>query len=379
MMKGIKEIFVSVTFMVILIFPMVDSVFHFVPEKEIRENRALKLKPELDWSDIDNFPEEFDKYYTDNFDFRNQFLLFNSRLKIQLFNVPPVNSKAIIGDDGWMYLIKNMKDVYLGKNIADTNKLKRYSDIFNYRKKYLDSIGCAYYIVIAPVKTSVYPEYLPLSQRNLPQTSLTDQLINLLDTIEELNIVDLRPIFRDSKGDIRMYHKTDTHWNAYGSYVAYKAIMNVISIDFPELIPHSISKYKIDSIDVKGMNLTSILGIYHGIFENKITCEPTFKKKSKEGQKRNYPVYEWFRFKSEYEQVFTTENDSLLKLMLVRDSFGKAIMPFLSEHFSESVYIFDGWHHDLNEDIVINEKPDIFVQLVLESQIPYLYKSAKKP
>ncbi len=76
--------------MVILVLPYTDSVFHFVPEEENTENRALKTMPEFDWSFIDNFPEEFDKYYTDNFDFRNQFLLFNSRLKIQLFNVPPV-------------------------------------------------------------------------------------------------------------------------------------------------------------------------------------------------------------------------------------------------------------------------------------------------
>lgn len=378
-MNGMKEIFVSVVFMTILILPMADSVFHFVPEKVIKENRALKTMPEFDFTFLDIFPGAFDEYYTDNFELRNQFLLFNSRLKIQVFNVPPVSSKAIIGNNGWMYLIKNMKTVYHGQDTVSADKLKRYYDIFNYRKNFLDSIGCSYYLVIAPVKTSVYPEFLPLSQQNPAPYTLTDQLVNMLDTIKGLNITDLRPIFIDAKGDVRMYHKTDTHWNSYGSYVAYKAIMNAISNDFPEMGPHTISEYDIDSADVKGMNLTSILGIYHGMYESKITCEPTFKKESKEGQKRDYPVYSWFRFKSEYEQVFTTENDSLLKLMLVRDSFGKSIIPFLSEHFNESVYIFDGWHHDLNEEIVLNEKPDIFVQLVVESQIPYLYKSSKKP
>ena len=77
--------------------------------------------------------------------------------------------------------------------------------------------------------------------------------------------------------------------------------------------------------------------------------------------------------------VFTNDNDSLPKLLMIRDSFARTVIPYLSEHFSESVYIFDGWHHEFNEDIVLEEKADIFIQFVLESQIPYLYNNSKKP
>lgn len=378
-MKVLKEILVSVSFMVIIVLPIFDSVSNIIPSEKINENRALKTMPVFDITLLDSFPQAYDEYYTDNFELRNQFLLFNSKLKVEIFNVPPINSKAIIGSNGWMYLLKSMNDVYQGKNIVNDDKLKRYYNIFKYRKDFLDSINCKYYVVIAPTKTTVYPEFLPLSQQNTGKTSLTNQIVNLLDTVNGLTFIDLRSVLINVKDSIRLFNKTDTHWNAYGSYIAYNAIMETISIDFPKLAPVNISNFVIDSVTVKGMNLTNVLGIYHGIHETRITCDPTFEKRSKKGKMRNYPTLDWFPLKAEYEEVYSTENDSLPKMLMIRDSFARTLIPFFSEHFSESVYIFDGWHHDFNEEIVINEKPDIYIQLVMEAQIPYLYNNAKKP
>ncbi len=378
-MKRIREILISVAFMVILILPYADSIFHFIPKEENKENRALKPKPKLDISRLDPFPQAYDSYYSDNFDLRNQFLLLNSKLKYQMFNVPPVNGKAFLGNEGWMYVTKHQMDTYLGDNMVDEQELKEYYDIINYRKHFLDSIGCKYYVVIVPTKTSVYPEYLPISKRKTNQKTLTDQLVNILDTVRGLTLIDLRPELVKAKGGVRLYHKTDNHWNSYGSFIGYQAIMNELMVDFPRLIPNNISSFNIDSTKVNGMTLTNMMGIYDGIFENKITCTPTFEIKNKEGKKADYPIFSYFPYKSEYEQVFVTKNDSLPKLLMIRDSFGRMLIPYLSEHFSKSVYIFDSWHHEFNEEIVLNENPDIYIQLVLEMFIPNIHKHSKMP
>ena len=378
-MKRIKEILISVAFMVILILPFADSLFHFVPEKENKENRVLKAKPEFDINNLDGFPEAFDLYYSDNFDLRNQFLLLNSKLKFQIFNVAPVKGKAFIGNNGWMYTTRLQMDTYMGNTLVDAKKLKEYYDIFEYRKNFLDSIDCKYYVVIAPIKTSIYPEFLPLSKRELNHETLTDQIVNLLDTVVGLTLLDLRPALREAKGVVRLYHKTDSHWNDYGSFIAYQEIMNTLSFDFPSLSTNNISNFKIDSAKVNGLVLTNMMGIYEGVYENKITCKPTFNITSKKGTKSDYPVIPYFGYQSEYEQVFVNINDTLPKLLMIRDSFGKTVIPYLNEHFSKSVYIFDGWHHEFNEEIVLNEKPDIYIQLVLEMFIPNIQKHTKKP
>ncbi len=297
MVKRKHDIFVTITFITILFLPFVESGFHFIPEKEIKEKRALKEMPELDISLIydypegydssliEEFPDEFDEYYRDHFELRNQFIYFNSWLKFQVFSVPPINKKAFFGNDGWMYILRDYLGVYLGNNIADDDKLKEYYEIFNYRQKFLDSLDIKYYVVIAPTKSTIYPEYLPESKQIPRNKSITDQFVKLLDTINGLTLIDLRKDLINAKDNIRLFNKTDTHWNAYGSFIAYESIMNAISKDYPELQPNKISEYMIDTIVVDGMNISRMMGIYNGTYENKITCDPVFKKKSMKGKK----------------------------------------------------------------------------------------------
>ncbi len=378
-MRDGREIVIAVIFMLLLIIPTVESVFHVFPEVENNENRAMKELPVLNINELDVFPEEFDVFYSDNFDLRNQLLKFNSGMKFNMFNKPPVEGKAFIGEDGWMYIVKDEMDIYLGNNLANENKLKRYHDIFKYRKDFLDSIGCVYYVVIVPIKTSIYPEFLPLSKRKTNQLTLTDQVVNMLDTVDGMNIVDLRSKLVNAKGGIRLYHKTDNHWNDFGGFIAYQAMIEAIQYDFSIIEPNSISDYSIDSITKNGLVLTKMMGIYDGVYENVITVKKTDIPLSHRGVKRNYPVLKNFPYVNDYEIVYEVDNDSLPKLMVVRDSFGKSVMPYMSEHFSKSVYIFDGWHHWLNEEIVLEEKPDIYIQLVLESFLPNVHKHAKNP
>jgi alginate O-acetyltransferase complex protein AlgJ len=378
-MKVAKEIIISLAFVLILVIPIVDSVFHFIPKKKNHENRALKSKPIIDINKLDSYPKQFDDYYSDNFDLRNQFLWLNSKLKFQLFNKAPVEGKAFIGSDGWMYIIGHQMDTYLGKNIANDSLLDRYYDIFKYRKQILDSIGCKYYVVFVPTKTSIYPEYLPVSKQKSNSYTLTDQIVNLLDTVNGIKVIDLRNDLKKAKAGVRLYHKTDNHWNEYGSYFGYRAIMDELSKDFSLLKPKDLLNYEIDSVTRTGMALTNMMGIYEGVSENKITCRPKFDLKSKIGEESGYPVPPYFGYVKEYEKVFITENDSLPKMLMIRDSFGGTLIPYFRDHFSKSVFIFDAWQHEFNEDIVLNEKPDIYIQLVLEMFIPKIEKKAIMP
>lgn len=378
-MKRTSEILITLSFAVILLLPVGDSIFHFLPEIENNENRALKEIPEFDITDLDRFPASFDEYYTDNFEFRNILLKLNSSLKFTMFNVPPVEGKAFLGSDGWMYLVKDEMDIYLGNNLAGGKELKRYYEIFKYRRDFLDSLGSSYYVVIAPIKTSVYPEHMPLSKRKNNQKTLTDQVVELVDTIKGIEIIDLRKPLIEAKGGIRMFHKTDNHWNEYGGFVGYLEIMKVLQEDYPFLSANSIDHFKIDSIEKDGLSLTNMMGIYNGVTEQVVTVRQVKNKQSKVGKESDYPVPYRFPYGAAYEVVYNVDNDSLPKLLVVRDSFGKSVIPYLSEHFSSSTYIFDAWLHRLNEDIIINEQPDIYMQMMVESFLPNLHDHAKHP
>jgi len=378
-MKRLKEILVSVGFFILILIPVVEIFLDVFPEGENHENRAMKGMPVLDSIDYNSFPSEFDEYYTDNYTLRNHLLRLNSKIKFNVFSIPPIEGKAFLGSDGWMYLVKDEMDIYLGYNNATDEELERYYDIFCYRRDYLDSIGSKYYIVFAPIKTSVYPEYIPLVKRKNNQKTLTDQLVEMLDTVSGIRVVDLRKSLIEAKGGTRLYHKTDNHWNEYGSFVGYQAIMNSIHEDFPQVNPMPLSDFVVDSVESNSMGLTNMMGIYDGVIEQYISCKQLTERRSDNAEKSNYPVPKWFPYKDSYESVYRVNNDSLPRLLLICDSFGKSVIPYLNEHFSKSTFIFDAWLHKLHEDIVVNEQPDIFVQLMVESLASNVHDNSKKP
>jgi len=167
---------------------------------------------------LDSFPGEFDDYYSDNFKARNYLLKLNSKIRYQLFNIPPYSGKAFLGRQGWMYSIKDEMDLYLGNNHFNEDTLMRFIEIINYRKHLLDSINCKYYLVIIPIKASVYPEYIPLSKRKTGQTTLTDQVVKSLNMSSDVQVIDLRDDLIAHKHDHRVFNKIDNHWNEYGGW-----------------------------------------------------------------------------------------------------------------------------------------------------------------
>jgi len=377
-MNVTRNILVAVVFLLILALPVVSTVINVFPEFEINENRKLNSKPVFSFLNYSEYPIGFDDYYNDNFQLRNQYLMINSIFKDIVLQSAPINTKAVMGKDDWMFSLDNLKKVYFGNDALTDDQLTRFYNIFKYREEFLDSMGCKYYVVIAPVKSTIYPDKTPEYYGSQADITLTDQVIDLMDTIPGICFIDLRDQLKEARRNIRTYHKTDTHWNFFGSFVAYAEIAKYLSADFPQIQPITLDEIVFDSVIEDGMNLKRSLGLYHDVNEVKLTYSPLYKPAAVKGKFRNYPSPK-FSLSYEYERVYTTSNDSLPKLLMIRDSFARTVIPFLSEHFSESVYIFDNWHHEFNQDIVIKEKPDVFIQLILESQLKYMYNNSKKP
>ena len=52
----------------------------------------------------------------------------------------------------------------------------------------------------------------------------------------------------------------------------------------------------------------------------------------------------------------------LPRAVVFRDSFGSRLVPYLSEHFSRVVYL---WQNDFDADVVRQEKPDVVIQEIV--------------
>ena len=66
---------------------------------------------------------------------------------------------------------------------------------------------------------------------------------------------------------------------------------------------------------------------------------------------------------SELGRVVTEVADTRLpRAVIFRDSFASRLVPFLSEHFSRAVYL---WQNDFDADVVGSEHPDIVIQEIV--------------
>ena len=54
---------------------------------------------------------------------------------------------------------------------------------------------------------------------------------------------------------------------------------------------------------------------------------------------------------------------------MFRDSFASRLVPFLSEHFSRAVYL---WQNDFDAEVIEQEHPDVVIQEIVSRHL-YVY------
>jgi hypothetical protein len=362
----IRDVIISIGFVLLVIFPAMQSIYPVVPEVENTENRKLADEPVFDINRLDPFPAQYEKYFNDHFSLRNQFIKLKSKLIINALQKSPMPDKVIFGKDGWMFLVKNELAEYRGTNIMKQVDIEKVVKEFLRREAYLNKRNTKLYIAIAPIKYSIYPEFLPSYVDKVNRKTRTDLIVKELND-SGLNVLDLRPVLLKEKKNGLLYYKTDNHWNSLGGFYAYKALINRIKLDFPSIPVLSLQDFNIKTDVTNGRNLAKMLNMIDDFTDTEYVFEQKFPTKAKKVKKVGYPVPKSFPYKWEFETEFETGNDTLPNLLFIRDSFGKAIMPYIDQSFNRSVFIFDAWKYRSDENIVENENPDVVVYLILES------------
>ena len=370
--------FLIILFVIALCSPIIQKVFKIIPPQPNTENRRLSSLPILDFNLPDSFPAKYESYYNDHFIFRNQYLKLYSTVNLNLFGKCPYPDKVLVGKNQELFLVFNELNNYLRKDLFKKSDLDKMRSDFSYRKKFLESKGIEYYVAICPTKYSVYPELLPwyLKPDNTP--SRTEQFTGLMNELG-IKVIDLQKAIIKAKDSIpqQLYRSTDNHWNELGAFVAFGEIMRQLSKKHPQLKWKHFKDYTIRQ-EVSGPgNLAVMLNLEKEIHDSKYVFTPKFPFRSRFIDKCPYPKPEDFN-PNDYYHGFYIDNSEQPKILLIHDSFGNSIQPFIRESFSKSVFIWDKWQYKLNEDIVKAERPDIFITLVIESGLQYVADNCKE-
>jgi hypothetical protein len=185
-----------------------------------------------------------------------------------------------------------------------------------------------------------------------------------------VNVVDLRPALLEARRRERVYHKTDTHWNARGAHAAYEAILNSLGVH--GLRPAPRSAFRETASTVPGLDLARMLGLGHRLNEVDLGLEPKMAREARMVEPRNAVPH------GVYARLVTErEGTGLPRAVIFRDSFTTALIPFLSEHFSRALYL---WEYDVNPEVIAAERPQVVIQQIvgrhLGQVLPYNYIAA---
>lgn len=359
------DVALALTFVVLISLPAINAYFPMDKRFKSTEKRALAPRPEFRFDRIVEFPKAYDSYYSDNFGFRNLLVNWNNDLHARHLGVAAVEGKVVMGRDGWLYLEGLPIEDYKCTIPFTDEELHKIASSLLQRRDYFKARGIPFYFLVAPNKSTIYPEFLPDSVRKTGDTCRFDQIIKYLTEYTDLKVIDVRKDLADAKQLERDYHKTDTHWNDYGAFIAYTRLMQEISKDVSGVNALKLDDMEFSSSVGPGGDLAGMLGLLEGMSEQRILLRPKAGFKAVEFKDVAYKNPS--ALPSTPIRLF--ENRSLNKrprLLVLRDSFSDYLIPYLGESFGRSLYL---WVYHLTPEIIEQEKPDVAVMEMVERHL----------
>jgi len=367
--KKIFAIVLTALFLCWISLLLLNEPFQFYKEQKISksENRNLARIPFFNPGLLDPYPKAYEAYFNDHFLFRPQILRFNTLTNYFLFHKSPSPNDVAIGKEGWFYLAQKEKKLYTGKYSLTNRQIIDIAWEFKHRTDHLQKKGIKFYVVFAPMKQDIYPEFLPADYIHSPSGTVTEKIVAAMKTCGGINYIDLVKPLMEARKYGRLYYKADNHWNKLGAYFAYREIAKRIREDFPavKMIESSDVSFR-DTLTRSG-NLAIMTDLSDYIKE--VDILPTLKhQRARTGRNAGYKPPQ-NDLGDDYELVRETGDVTLPRAVVIRDSFTNALKPYLDETFQKTVYIFDGWNYYENTEIIDHEKPDLVLLIVYEPHI----------
>lgn len=187
--------------------------------------RSEAVKFDWDRTRLREFFSSLERFVSDRLPFRERLLGAKARVNLAFGKL--LNSGVVVlGKEGWLFFGNSVGqgiDQYRGLLTLDGGGLSQIQNYFTAIQEAVAQAGIPLVVAIAPEKHSIYPEFLPLGLSNKGH-SPADQI---MDGPSGAQILDLRTVLLDAKATSPhpLYYKTDSHWNEFGAYLAYRAIM----------------------------------------------------------------------------------------------------------------------------------------------------------
>jgi alginate O-acetyltransferase complex protein AlgJ len=349
-------------FLVVIGLPLAANLAGVDGADAQAENREPAAFPrfELSWRGAVGYAAGVSDWFEDHFGFRSRLVRWHGESRLRWLAVSP-SSSVLRGDDGWFfYADDGALEEFTNESLLTPEAVAGWRDTVARAQRWCHAYGLAYVFVIAPDKHGVYPEAFPDTVRQLRPTSRMDQV---LDAVSHTGAaVDLRPALAHARTRERLYQRTDTHWNDRGAHVAYEQIIKAVRAQDPR-VPGAWprSDFIASAREVPGMDLARMMGLSHMLREIDLQLVPR-------RPRRAVVIAPPGASPDAEEGRIVTEipGSTLPRAVIFRDSFSSRLAPFLSEHFSRAVYL---WEKDFDADGIRRERADVVIQQIVSRHL----------
>ncbi|MEH6559632.1 MAG: hypothetical protein V7708_17685 [Oceanicoccus sp.] len=290
--------------------------------------------------------------------------------------------KVVVGKEGWLFLGNHYSDVLQQVRGADTTTdtyLNDWATEMKSKQDFHKALGIETLFVVAPNKHSIYPEFLP--EWITPATSTSTQALYDVSIKKGLNYFDLHETLINEKvADKLLYKKTDTHWNEYGSYLAYSKIMTVSSsllkrtLTTPTLV-------NVERRDVSGGDLSKFLKIRSYLEEADFTIAYDAKEIPLCSKKITYEPFDapGKCFDINNQETPVNRNGTVTRnanapnsdtLLWFRDSFGNANSSLFQASFASLFQLHYNRTDSKNiAELIVQKPPSLVLYQIVERNV----------
>ena len=337
------------------------------------EKRSLSLLPALPKTldEVTPFFASIDDYLDDHFGFREYYIHRYQRELNKRFNMTSTTSRVLKGLDGWYFLNDfNLIEDFLGLIPLQKDQLEAWLKRQEQKQNWLQERGIRFLLMALPNKQTVYPQYVMEHAMARKGTTRFEQLREYNDNHLPEYMIDLHQVLRPENFNKPLYYKNDSHWNQFGAYIAFQEIMRRISAWFPQEEFATEFAFGPDKTGTGG-NTGGGGDLALMLMQRELT-ETYPEAKPFEGcGPYDYVPYRLSNIiEGESRDSFMrTCNKRNLRAVVFRDSFFVSLEPFLSENFSEVLYLWKEYDQQNLEELLVHFKPDIVIEAGVERHI----------
>jgi len=370
-----------IVFLAFLCLPVADHFFDLAPTVNLMEPTPDPLPP-FSLREAFKFFNVLQRGYLEKtFGFRKLLVREQNFLDVCGLGSASLYQNVIKGKGDWLFLAQenttlNVVEDYRGSRLFTPEQLARWVDIYRDRRDWLAAQGIPYLIVVAPNKHTVYPERLPEQYNRVNPKNRTDQLLTALQDAG-IEVLDLRSAMARVKADAPVYYRTDTHWTTFGAFAAYVEIMQRLSKWFPDFAKEIRTDFAITLTPGFEGGLASMLALSDKFSENRVTFTPKTPRRAVAGENPGTP-----KVLFQPTEVMAVGDPNLPTAVVIRDSFAHELVPFLAEHFRQSVYL---WPYpsspravrDFDRDVIAALQPNVVIDEFVERYFTEFPAAAK--